>query len=79
MERFKETCTTSSSASDNFQLVKSCFVTIRKKLEKSGFTMEGIMHKKIRNKVAYMDYGSTEEIPEDACSLRKHGDLTTLN
>ena len=25
----------------------------------------------MRNKVAYMDYGSTEEIPEDACSLRQ--------
>ena len=33
--------------------------------------MEGIMHKKMRNKVTYVDYGSTEEIPEDACSLRQ--------
>ena len=35
------------------------------------------MHKKINNGEVYVDYGSTEDIPEDA--VRLYGDLTALN
>ena len=31
---------------------------------------EEFLHKNINNRDAYLDYGSTEDIPEDACSLR---------
>ena len=34
---------------------------------------EEFLHKKISNKDVYVDYGSTEDIPEDACSLRLYG------
>ena len=44
-----------------------------------NFTNEGFLHKKINNKDVYEDYGATEDIPEDACSLRQHGDLATFN
>ena len=29
---------------------------------------EEFLHKKINNKDVYVDYGATEDIPEDACS-----------
>ena len=37
------------------------------------------LDKKINDRDVYVDYGSTEYIPEDACSLRLYGDLTVLN
>ena len=37
------------------------------------------LHKKINKKEVYVDYGSSEDVPEDACSLRPYGDLTALN
>ena len=40
---------------------------------------EEFLHKKIKNKDSYVDYGATEDIPEDACSLRQFEDLTALN
>ena len=43
-----------------------------------NFTDEEFLHKKINNKDIHMDYGATENIPEDACSLRQYGDLTAL-
>ena len=33
------------------------------------------LHKKINNRDVYVDYDSTEVIPEDTCSLRLYGDL----
>ena len=38
---------------------------------------EEFLHKKINNGDVYLDYCSTEDIPEDA--LRMYGDLTALN
>ena len=40
--------------------------------------------KKINNKDVYVDYGATEDIPENACSFSSRGsimdgDLTALN
>ena len=32
--------------------------------------VEVFLHTKINNKEVYVDYGATEDIPEDACSLR---------
>ena len=45
---------------------------------------EEFLHTKINNKDVYVDYGATEEIPEDACSFKRQnrimdGDLTALN
>ena len=48
------------------------------------------MHTKTNNKGVYVDYGATEDIPEDACSFRRQysisggstvqdGDLMALN
>ena len=42
------------------------------------------LHTKINNKGDYVDYGATEDIPEDACSFRTQyiimdGDVTALN
>ena len=34
---------------------------------------EEFLHSKINNKDVYLDYGATEDIPEDACSLRQYG------
>ena len=31
------------------------------------------LHTKINNKDVYVDYGATEDSPEDACSLRQYG------
>ena len=70
MEGFREVCTTSSN--DNFLLVQSYSVTIRKNpKKKKDFTEEEFLHKKINNKGVYVYYGVTEDIPEDACSLRQ--------
>ena len=35
------------------------------------------LHTRINNKDVYVDYGATEDSPEDACSM--DGDLTALN
>ena len=35
--------------------------------------------KNINNRNVYVDFGSTKDIPQDACSLRLYGDLTALN
>ena len=43
---------------------------LEKNLKKVDFSNEGFLHKKIINKDVYVDYGSEEDIPEDACSLR---------
>ena len=40
---------------------------------------EEFLHKKIKNKDSNVDYGATEDILEDACSLRQYEDLTALN
>ena len=40
---------------------------------------EEFLHKKIKNKDSNVDYGATEDILEDACSLRQSEDLTALN
>ena len=32
---------------------------------------EEFLHTKINNKEVYVDYGATEDIPEDACSFRR--------
>ena len=40
---------------------------------------EEFLYKTINNRDMYVDYGSTENIPEDACSLRLYGDLAALN
>ena len=34
---------------------------------------EEFLHTKIINKDVHVDYGATEDIPEDACSLRQYG------
>ena len=39
--------------------------------KKKDFTEEEFLHKKINNKGVYVYYGVTEDIPEDACSLRQ--------
>ena len=39
---------------------------------------EEFLHKKINNRDLYVDYGSTKDIPDNACSLRLYGDLTAL-
>ena len=43
---------------------------LEKNLKKVDFSNEGFLHKKITNKDVYVDYGSKEDIPESACSLR---------
>ena len=40
---------------------------------------EEFLYKKINNRDVFADYGFTEDIPEDACSLRLYGDLAALN
>ena len=40
---------------------------------------EEFLHKKIKNKDSNVDYGATEDILEDACSLSQSEDLTALN
>ena len=40
---------------------------------------EEFLYKKINNRDVYVDYGSTEDTPEDACSLRLDGNLTALS
>ena len=45
---------------------------------------EEFLHTKINNTDVYVDYGATEDIPEDACSFRRQnsimdGVLTALN
>ena len=42
------------------------------------FIDEGFLHKKIIIKDVYVDYGTIEDILEDACSLWLYGDLTAL-
>ena len=44
---------------------------IRKKPQKSGFYQRGVP-------AISVNYGATEDIPEDACNLRQYGDLTAL-
>ena len=34
---------------------------------------EDFLHTKINNKDVYVNYGATEDIPEDAFSLRQYG------
>ena len=34
---------------------------------------EEFLHTKINNKDVYVYYGTTEDIPEDACSVRRYG------
>ena len=34
---------------------------------------EQFLHTKVNIKDVYVDYGATEDTPEDACSLRQHG------
>ena len=34
---------------------------------------EDVLHTQINNKDIYVNYGATEDIPEDACSLRQYG------
>ena len=41
--------------------------------------MNGSSIKKINNKDIYVEFSATEDIPEDANSLRKYGDFTVLN
>ena len=45
------------------------------------FTDKKLLHKKVNSKEVYVDFGGTEDIPEDAdaCTLRQFGDLTELN
>ena len=38
-----------------------------------GVPDEVFLHTKINSKDAYVDHGATEDIPEDACSLRQYG------
>ena len=45
---------------------------------------KAFLHTKINNKGTYVDYGATEDIPEDVCSFRRQGsimdgDLAALN
>ena len=49
-----------------------------------GVPDEDFLHIKINNKGVYVDYDATEDIPENACNLRREysimdGDLTALN
>ena len=32
---------------------------------------EEFLHTKLNNKDVYVDYGATEDVPEDACSVRR--------
>ena len=34
---------------------------------------EEFLHTKINNEDIHVDYGATEDIPEDACSFRQYG------
>ena len=74
MEGFRETCTMSSI--DNFQILDFSLLEIN--LKNVDFTLAEFLHKKINNKDLYVDYGATEDIPEDACSLKQYGDLAVL-
>ena len=51
-------------------IFRPCFVTIRKKPKKSWFYRRAAPDKKINCKDVNVDYGTTENIPEDMCSLR---------
>ena len=44
-----------------------------------GLYYEQFLHKKVNNKDVYVDYGATEDIEEDARSLRQDGDVTVFN
>ena len=60
MEAFIDTCTTSSSVSDNFQFVQFCFAIIKMEPQKVDFTDEAFLHKKIIKKSVYVDYGTAD-------------------
>ena len=44
-----------------------------------GLYYEEFLHKKVNNKDVYVNYGATEDIEEDARSLRQDGDVTVFN
>ena len=60
-------------------LVPRGLLLLERNLEKVDFPVEEFLPKKINNKEVYVDYSTTEDIPEDACSLNQYGDLTSLN
>ena len=41
---------------------------MERNLEELDFVDEEFLHKKINSKDFYVDYGATEDIPEDACN-----------
>ena len=49
------------------------------RLELRKVPNEEFLHEKINNRDVYEDYGSTEDIQEDKCSLKLYGDLAALN
>ena len=53
-------------SNDNIQLQQSYIMTYRKKLEEVVFVKKDFLHKKIRKKDVYVDYGIMVDIPEDA-------------
>ena len=53
-------------SNDNIQLQQSYIMTYRKKLEEVVFVRKDFLHKKIRKKDVYVDYGIMVDIPEDA-------------
>ena len=63
MEDLNEILTAISS--ENIQLLQSYNVTDRKKLEQVVFAKEASLHKKIRKKEVYVNYGAVADIPED--------------
>ena len=74
MEWLRVVCTVISR--DNFQLVQSCFVTYRQRLEEVVPVDEELLHKKIYHKYTYLDSVATIAISDDAVKQDCH--LTAL-
>ena len=56
------------SSSDNF--LSLALSLLERNLKKVDFADKKFLHKEINNKDVYVDYGVTEDIPENACSLK---------
>ena len=63
-------------SSENIQLLQSYIATYRKKLKEVVFVKEEFLHKKVRNKDVYVDYGAMDNFPKQA--FKQYGYLAAL-
>ena len=63
-------------SSGNIEVIHSYVVTYKNKPEEVVFVEEEFLYEKISKKDVYVDYGVTDDIPQDP--VRQNGDLTAL-